>query len=130
MAELTQLRRHIEALRRLDGMAARAASDVARAVRADVLERVARGVGPDGKPWPETEDGHPPLQHAARSLTVRAVGNVVVATLRGAAARHSLGEVRGRVKRPILPAGTLPASLVRRVRAVLEREFRQTMEAR
>lgn len=124
---LPELDRWIERLREMGSLAERSAPAVARAVEADILEHVSRGVGPDGAPWPPTADGHLPLQGVAKDLRVRAVGTTVVATLEGVHARHHLGAVRGGKKRPILPTRRMPDSMTRAVRRVVEDEFRREL---
>lgn len=124
---LPELDRWIVRLRELGTLAQRAAPAVARAVEADILDHVRRGVGPDGTPWPATADGHLPLQGVAKDLRVRAIGTSVVATLEGVHARHHLGAVRGGVKRPILPTRRMPDSMTRAVRGVVEAEIRRAI---
>lgn len=117
----------IARLRELPKFADRAAGEVAPVLEQELLANVANGVGPDGQAWPLTQDGRVALQGARRGLTVRAVGSVVVARLEGIYARHHRGAVRGGVRRPILPSGKTPATIVRAVREVVTREFQRTM---
>jgi hypothetical protein len=70
-------------------------------------------LSPDGTPWQKTKAGEQPLQNAAKALTVVAVGNTVVATLRGPEALHHLGAVKGHIRRQILPTRAIPDSAVK-----------------
>lgn len=124
------LERHIRRLRELDKLGERAAPAVAKALERELVANVRAGVGPDGTPWPATEDGHKPLQGASKALSVRAVGTVVVARLTGIHARHHLGAVRGGVRRPILPTKTIPEPVTKAIASVLEDEFKRTMGVR
>jgi hypothetical protein len=101
---------------------------VAKAMRADVLDRSRRGVGPDGKLWAPTAEGELPLQGVARDLSVSVVGTTAVLTLEGVHARHSLGRVRGGIARPVLPTKAVPASMERAVRAVITKELGRVLE--
>jgi hypothetical protein len=121
---------HIRKLRALGQLSARAAPKVATALEHELLANVERGVGPDGKPWPPTEDGHLPLQGAGDSLSVRAVGTVVVARLTGIHAMHHRGAVRGGVRRPILPSGKIPEPVAKAIDRVVDEEFKRIMGAR
>lgn len=105
----------------------RAAGDVAAALEDELRAQIARGEGPDGKPWPLTQSGRKALQNAASALRVRAAGATVVATLTGPAALHHRGAVRGGRRRQILPSGKIPAPVVRAIRSVVDRHFARTM---
>lgn len=117
-------------LRELRTLPQRVAGDVAVALERELLANVARGVGPDGAPWPPTVDGHVPLQGASRGLTVRAIGTTIVARLVGVHARHHRGAVRGGKKRPILPTGSMPEPVGAAIHEVTRAEFRRTMGGR
>lgn len=121
------LTKQIERLQRLPELARRAAPAVATTLKAEVLAQVARQQGPDGRAWPKTQAGKPALQGLARSLSARAVGTVVLLRLVGIHARHHLGAVRGKVKRPVLPTNRIPDPAVRAIDTVVTKEFRQTM---
>jgi hypothetical protein len=118
---------HIRRLRELDKLGERAAPKVAKALERELEANIRAGVGPDGTPWPATEDGHTPLQGAVSSLSVRAIGSVVVARISGIHARHHIGNVRGGVRRPILPSKRIPEPVTRAIAAVLDEEFARTM---
>ena len=119
----------------LPGMVGRAAPAVAEAFDAELQRNIAAGVGPDGTPWRATKDGREPLVNAGDALSVKAVGNVVLARLDGIEARHHLGAIRGSSKsnwlaRPILPNAKIPKPVTTAIAAVLEGEFKKTMGAR
>ncbi len=100
-----------------------AARDIAPELERELRAQIARGVGPDGKPWPPTQAGDQALPNAARALSVRATGTVVLARLDGVHALHHLGRVRGGVRRQILPTGALPDPFSRAIKRVLELRF-------
>ncbi len=112
-------------LRELGGFGGKSATLVARAVEADSRKQSARGVGPDGKPWPLTKTGQRPLQDVA--AVVRAVGTTVVMRLKGHRARHHLGAVRGKIKREILPNKRIPEQMTRAIDKVITGEFQRIM---
>jgi hypothetical protein len=129
MAEgLDALTLHVARIRRLSTLAERAAPRVADELRDQLLEQVEGQIGPDGKPWAPTRSGRPALRGVSRSLSVRAVGRVVIAELEGIHARHHRGAVRGGVRRPVLPpGGTIPPRLESAVERILAEEFAKTM---
>lgn len=106
-----------------------AAPKIAKAVELEIRAQIARGVGPDGKPWKATEAGGRPLRHAAEHVTVVAVGDVIVVRVDGVEARHHLGAVKGGVKRPIIPTGALPDPIARAIGRVIAEQFRAHMGA-
>jgi hypothetical protein len=124
-----ELQRWIAKLHDLEQLPQRVAPLVAKALEQELLHNVARGVGPDGVAWPRTKDGHLPLQHTGRELTVRAVGTSIVARLVGVHALHHRGAVRGGVRRPILPSSALPEPMVRAIRNVITAALARTMES-
>jgi len=85
----------------------------ARAIERETDDQIARGVDPDGKPWPLTKDDSRPLANAAKAVSVRAVNGAVVMTVTGPEALHNEGKARGRIERRIIPSGSLPAPLSR-----------------
>lgn len=119
------LRNHVRRLRELGTLAADAAPDLADAVEGEVRAQIARGEAPDGTRWQLTQDGRRPLQSAGESLTVRALGSVVILRVVGHHARHHLGAVKGGVKRQILPTARIPAPMVRALTTTLTMRFRE-----
>lgn len=117
-------------LRALPGMVERAAPAVASALDAHLRRTIAAGTSADGTPWTPTKDGRRPLQNAAKALTTRAVGTIVLARLEGVEARHHKGEVRGAekgLKRRILPVGKIPQPVVGAMHGILRTEFQRTV---
>ncbi len=121
------LRKWIARLRELGKLAANSASDVAKAIKTEQLAQIARGEGPDGRPWKLTQKGERPLANAGRALTVRVVGTVIVLRLMGHHARHHLGAVKGKTRRQILPTGKIPDPVIRAIARVVTGEFHRTM---
>ena len=121
------LRAHIQRLRELEDLPTTVGPTVARAMKRELARQVARGVGPDGKPWPKTNDGEQPLQGAAKAASIRYLDGVVVVRLDGHHARHHLGAVRGKVRRPIIPTDRIPDPFTRAIQVVVTGEFRRVM---
>lgn len=126
---ISKLEAHIARIKQLPGLVGRIAPAVGRALEGELASQIARGVGPDGTPWPRTKTGEQPLQHAARALRVRSVGTTVVASLEGHHARHHLGAVKGGVRRPILPTAKIPDPVTKAIATVVTAEFKKTMGA-
>lgn len=125
MSGHTQLRKMLDRLASMGSVAADSARDVSVAVRRELEEQIERAEGPDGRRWPRTRDGRRALRNAKRALSVKAVGNVVIARLTGHHARHNVGAVKGGVRRQILPSGGLPDAFTRAIARVIERRFRE-----
>lgn len=120
----------IRRLRELENLVPDAAPAVANTLDKEIRHQIARGVGPDGQRWKPTKKGERPLQNAAKALTVRPVGNVVLATLEGPEALHHLGRARGGVRREILPTGKIPEPMTKAITKVIEERFTKTMGGR
>jgi hypothetical protein len=103
------------------------AADLAPDLETLLGENIASGIGPDGTPWAPTQEGHIPLQGAAGAMGVAAMGNKVLAALRGIHARHHYGQVRGKIARPILPTSDLPPKIVDLITKVATQRFRLIM---
>lgn len=127
---LAALDEHIARIQQLPGMVERMAPAVGKALEGELRQQIARGVGPDGKPWAPTKEGKVPLQKAAKALRVRAVGTTVLAVLEGPEALHHMGRARGGVRRPILPTTTIPDPVVKAIGEVATAEFNKTMGGR
>ena len=96
---------------------------VADALKDQITANISAGVDPSGKPWPLTQTGQVPLKNAAASLTVKAVGSVVLAKLTGPTALHHLGIARGHIRRQILPNGRLPQPMTAAIKVVINKAF-------
>ena len=127
---LSTLDSMIARLRALPDLPREAAPEVADVVHAELTANIAAGVDPNGTAWPLTQEGERPLQDAGRDLTVRAVGEAIVARLRGVFARHHYGRVRGGVKRQILPTSKLPGTMAVAIERVYGRAFQRVMGGR
>lgn len=118
------LQAQIDRLRALGTVARDVAPEVAAALRAQLERNIAAAVGPDGEAWQRNADGSKPLRTAARALTVRAIGSVVLATLTGHVAMHHLGTAAGRIRRRILPTRKLNAPMIAAIREAIVRRLR------
>ncbi len=122
-AAFAALDAQIRRLRSLKGLAKDAAPHVAEALKEEIDAQIARGEGPDGKPWLRRDDGGRPLRNAAESVTVVAVGSAVVARVTGHHAFHHRGQTRGNVVRQILPTGRLTAPFTRAIKRVIAERY-------
>lgn len=114
-------------IRALAGMGKRALPVAAAAVADVIAGHVARGEGPDGKPWRRTAAGDVPLRNAAAAVTVRTVGSTIVQRVTGPEARHDTGTARGGIRRPILPVGALPVDQGAAIGRAVDDVFRRTV---
>lgn len=126
-AAFAALDAQIRRLRSMKGFAKEVAPEVAEALKVELDAQIARGVGPDGKPWQLTESGKQPLRNAAKAVSVTAVGSVVVARVEGHEAYHHRGQTRGNVVRQILPSRRIPEPFTRAITKVLDRRFAERM---
>ena len=113
----------IRSARALGTMVPDAAPAVARVLDSEVRTQIAQGTGPDGRPWKPTQAGNLPLRNAGKSVTTRAIDGVVLMTVVGVEARHHLGAVRGKVRRPIIPSSRIPDPMARAITRVYEERF-------
>lgn len=129
-AAATALVRWAEAIRQLPRLAEFAAADIADAIEDDVKGTAAAGTTPDGIAWAPTHEGQAPLQNAAAQIDVSTITGggrtTISARVRGHYALHDMGRANGAERRQILPDAMTPA-LADRVRAVLERKFREVV---
>jgi len=103
-----KLRERIRRLRTIPQAIPHIAQAAVGEVRDIMAANVAAQRGPDGTPWPATNDGEPALVHAAQNLDVQAVNNTIVITVDGVDNRHHTGRVRGGRQREIIPSRSLP----------------------
>jgi hypothetical protein len=130
-AALAQLDAHIARVRRLPGLALRAAPKAAQAVEAEIERTIAAGTTSDGKAWaPKKVGSGKPLAGAAKALAVVAIGTKVYVRLRGVEARHHLGRAKGGVEREIIPTKGIPPKMGKAIADVLAAEFDSTMGGR
>lgn len=122
-----QLAEMIAKLRAIGEMPTQAAPRVAQALEAELLGNIAAGRGPDGQAWQLKADGGKPLATAGKSLRVRAVGPVVVASIAGAVVRHHLGTARGHIVRRILPSRRMSTPAVAAIKRVLAEHWHKAM---
>lgn len=113
----------INRLRALPRIVEEVAPELARELHEVIASNIARQQGPDGTPWPPGKEHDDVLVNAAKNLDVRAVRNVIVATLRGPEARHHLGIARGRVRRPILPTKKIPEAFIEAAERSIKRKI-------
>lgn len=109
---MSALDAHIARVRTLPLAVPEIARHAADEIRAILSRNIAAGVGPDGKPWPKTLDGHAPLANAMQSIDVRASGASIVIVVDGVEARHHLGMVRGGVRRELIPTSRIPGPMI------------------
>jgi len=113
----------------LDGIASRAAPDIADALRKELDATVGAGTDSYGAPWRLTADGERPLQHAADAIRIAAVGDKVIVRLTGPEARHHRGWARGGIARPVIPTGLLPPKWSARVLEIMKELFERETAA-
>lgn len=118
----------IRRLQALEGMTERAAPDVAEALRQEILSTAGAQQGPRGTPWTPGKAGQPVLRNVDSHLSVRALGDTIVAKLTGHYARHHLGAVRGKIQRKIIPTRGLPDAVGKAIQRVIAGEFKRTMQ--
>lgn len=115
----------IARLRRLPKIVEEVAPELAKELHAVTAENVAAQRGPDGKAWEPGQENNEVLSGAMKNVDTRAVGNVIVQTLRGPEAKHHLGIARGRVKREIIPTKKIPDAFVKAAKRLLERKIKE-----
>jgi hypothetical protein len=123
---IAAINRMVAKLRSTGSVPAEVARLAAPELEKILLANIAAGRDADGNPWQLNKNGSRPLQTAGRALTVRALHTAVVARLTGHIARHHRGDVKGKIRRPILPAKSLPTAMV----DALERVYRDTVSRR
>jgi hypothetical protein len=88
-------------IEQLAGVDARIARRAAARLQAVARAQYAAGVGPDGRAWPRTKEGHVALVGLASQVTFRAEGGAIVA--------EAPDELRYHMRtRPVLPAPSAP----------------------
>jgi hypothetical protein len=108
-------------LRAIPRVVEEALPEVARECEKIIAGNIAAQRGPDGVPWPRPADRTQSivLSHAMKSITVRAIGRVLLARVGGIEARHHLGIIRGKVIRRMIPSKTIPGPFIEAIRRVV-----------
>jgi len=109
----------------LDGLM----SELGREVDAYLTDCYARGVDPDGTPWPVTATGAKP-KITGTQKTVAVIGHRIVVRLQWHDALHSQGYARGGRQRRMLPAGGMPPALSARLQKIVGAALQKTLGAR
>lgn len=117
-------------LRALPKIVEEALPAVAREVEQIIAGNIDAQRGPDGVPWPRPADRTESivLRNAMKSISVKAIGNVILARVSGPEARHHLGIAKGRTTRPLIPTKKLPQPFVEAMRRVIERRVRDVFK--
>lgn len=105
----------------------RSVPEIARALKADIDEHVARGQAPDGAAWQLKQDGEQALVGAQQTVDVSFSGSVVLAVMRGKFVRHHKGTARGGIRRQVLPTRKIPEAVTRAIGATLRKHFSAIM---
>lgn len=112
----------------------RAAPAAAEAIYETTAKTVERGTTPYGQPWPLVRSGprkgQKALRNAMQAVFVTAVGAKIFVRVRGIERRHSIGAVKGRVKRQIIPGKKIPNDMAQDIQAALARTYSQIMEGK
>lgn len=116
----------IARMRKLGTLGADAAKLAAPLVERAVKATAAAGTAPDGMPWKPKKDGSRALPNAAAALTVKALGPVVVVTLKGIEVVHNFAKDGRLPRRQILPDGG--AGIPKNVAAALEQGAKQAFD--
>ena len=117
-------------LRAMPSVLERVMPKLQRATRDYLDECYARGVDPDGTPWPLTERGEVPKLRGEHVEVVYQDYRIIVRA-KGHEALHTLGKAKARAKvtRSLLPKGSgIPPVLEKRWRAILEAELKAAMQ--
>lgn len=117
----------IARIKALRSLATRAAPAVAQRVEQLLDAQIGAGQTPDGAAWAPRKDGGRALVHAAKAITVRAVGTVVLVRLSGPEAIHNQG-TKKYPRRQIIPGRSgLPTTWGQALKDELGKVFRQTI---
>jgi len=121
-AELDELIARLRNLPRIvEDVLPEAATELAKIIAGNIAAQR----GPDGVPWPAPKDPETKavLLNAMKSVTVSAIGRVLLTRVDGPEARHHLGIAKGKVKREIIPTKKIPTPMVEALRRVLLRKL-------
>ena len=129
-AAFAELQAAIDGLRALKQLPEAVAPLAAEALHQEVTKQIARGEGPDGKPWQPTKTGKRPLQQAAGALRATSSGSVALLVLEGPEVLHHEGRAKGGVRRQILPGKVLNAPAVRALQRVAAETFQEVLHGK
>lgn len=101
--------------------------ELARVVRDYLRECAARGVDPDGTPWPPNVDGSR-SSISGSHLDVVTTARKIIVTVKWYNALHSRGHAKGGKRRALIPAGEIPAELMTRMNDVVTRRLGEALE--
>lgn len=105
-----------------------AAPEAAEAVFEVLSITIKAGQSPDGKAWAPRKVGTGPvLENALSAVRCFASGPVIYITVKGINARHHRGNVKGKVRRQIIPSRKLTPEIIEAIRNVIYRRFDDTM---
>jgi hypothetical protein len=108
----------------------RAMPKLQRATREYLEQCYARGVDPDGKPWPLTAAGAVP-RFTGSDVEVVWQDERIIVRAKGHAALHTLGlaKAREKVVRPLIPMSEeIPPALLERFEAILLAELKAGLQ--
>lgn len=101
--------------------------ELARVVRDYLAECAARGVDPDGTPWPLNADGSRPAITGSHLDVVTAARRIIV-RVKWYNALHTQGTAKGGKRRALIPGGPIPRALLVRMNEVVDRRLREALE--
>ena len=128
MADLKDIMRSI---RKLEGLNQEAIGDCCVAVEKVMADNIERAVTPEGENWAPKKDGGKALVNAAKYLSVKPLNTMILVKLTGIEARHSIGTVRGKVKRQIVPtSSTVPENMQDAIKEQLTKHFERLVKER
>ena len=117
----------IARLRAVPQMADAAAPELAEAVKGEIDAQIAAGVDPQGKAWTPTREGNRPLVNAAKAVTSKALGTVILITLGSPEVFHHFG-AQGKPVRQVIPQeGGLPMKLGNAIRLGIVNVWNRTV---
>lgn len=121
------LKEMADRMRAAPGALERALPRCRDAVEQYLQECYARGVTPDGEPWPVTETGAR-ARLDGRTLRVVVKGNSIQVRLALHEALHSKGQARGGTQRRMVPKTRIPPELLTRMQAIVDAELRRVLQ--
>jgi len=125
--ELNKLIQAVRALGKLDEVAAPRVADV---INAEIKRTVAAGTDPYGVPWMlRKADGGRPLVHGDKTLQAQTIGSLVIVTITGEDARHSIGWARGGTVREIIPSKGLSDRMAGECLEAVGKAFQEVLAA-